>query len=62
MTMNSMTRITTEPASPSRWLVTVRRTRLAFPALMGSMNAVNVKPRNVAREKGQANQYMQPRR
>ena len=56
MAMNSKTRISAEPASPSRWLVTTDGTRPAFPALMGSMSAVDARPSVVAREKGVTNQ------
>ena len=56
VTMSSMTRISTEPASPRRWLMTVGGTRLAFPTLMESMSAVDVRLSDVLKEKGVANQ------
>ena len=56
MAMNNMTGISSEPASPSRWYATMGRTRLAFPVLMGSINAVDARPNVVMREKGVVNQ------
>jgi hypothetical protein len=58
MAMKSMIKIRMEPESPRRWLATAGGTRPdpASSAVMGSRRAVEVNPREVAREKGMANQ------
>ena len=56
MTMNSMTRISAEPASPSRWSATAAGTRPAFPAMMASISLVDARPSTMTREKGVVNQ------
>ena len=56
MTSTSMTRISTEPVSPSRWLATAGGTRPAFLALVTCVSLVNGRPNTVTREKGVANQ------
>ena len=56
MTMSSMTTISAEPASASRWSETAGETRQAFPALMGSISLSDKRPSDVAREEGVANQ------
>ena len=63
MAMKSMIKIRTDPASPSKWVATAGGTSPAPASLevMGSIKAVEVKPREVAREKGMANQQIPPR-
>ena len=56
MTTNNMTRISAEPASPSRWSTKAGGTRLAFPVLMESMSLVDARLSAVTREKGVVNQ------
>jgi hypothetical protein len=60
MAMKSMIKIRAEPASPSKWLATAGGTKPdpASEAVMGSIKAVEVKPSEVAREKGIANQQI----
>jgi len=58
--MKSMIRIRTDPAVPSNSVATAGGTKPApaSPEVMGSINAVEASPRDVAREKGMANQQM----
>ena len=60
MAMKSMIRIKTEPVSPRSSVATAGGTKPepASEAVMGSCKAVEVKPREVAREKGMANQQI----
>ena len=56
ITIHNMTRISAEPASPSRWLPTAGGTKPAFSALMASTSSVDVGPSAVARAKVVTNQ------
>ena len=60
MDVNSLSRISTEPTSPRIWLSTAGWTKLkpAYPALMGSMSAVNARPSDTTRKKKLGNQEM----
>jgi hypothetical protein len=62
--MKSIVRIKIEPVFPKRCVATAGGTSPdpASPAVMGSINAVEARPREVAREKGIANQQIPPRR
>mmetsp|Transcript_19182 Transcript_19182/g.43865 ORF Transcript_19182/g.43865 Transcript_19182/m.43865 type:complete len:108 (-) Transcript_19182:1704-2027(-) len=60
MAMKSMIKMRTAPGSPSKCEATAGGTNPdpASFAVMGSINAVEVKPREVARENGMANQQI----
>lgn len=51
MAIKSITRISTEPATLSRWSATTSWTRTALPALLGNISAVDTRPNNVERKK-----------
>jgi hypothetical protein len=64
MAMKSMIKIKTLPVAPIISVATAGGTR-PFPAstlVRGSIRAVDVRPREVARENGMANQQRPPRR
>ncbi len=58
--MKSMIKMRTAPTSPSKWEATAGGTKPepASPESMGSIKAVEVNPRDVARENGIANQQI----
>jgi hypothetical protein len=58
--MNSMTRIKAEPTVPINSVATAGGTKPApaSAALIGSCNAVEARPKHVAKEKGMANQQI----
>jgi hypothetical protein len=60
--MNNMVRIKTDPVLPIKCVATAGGTNPADASLdvMGSIRAVDVNPRDVAREKGIANQQIPP--
>mmetsp|Transcript_65755 Transcript_65755/g.73610 ORF Transcript_65755/g.73610 Transcript_65755/m.73610 type:complete len:155 (+) Transcript_65755:157-621(+) len=64
MAMNNITNINTAPAWPSRWYATAGGTNPepASSTVIGSIKAVEANPREVAREKGIANQQRPPKR
>jgi len=64
MAIKSITKMRIAPASPSNSLATAGGTKPspASWAVIGSIKAVEVRPRDVAREKGIANQQIPPKR
>ena len=56
ITMNSITRISIEPASPSMRLAKSDGMRRAFLLLKVRIGSVDTRPNDMAREKGVANQ------
>ena len=60
ITMNSITRISIEPASPSIWLAKSDGMRRGLQMLMVRIGSVDTRPSDMAGEKGVANQYMPP--
>jgi hypothetical protein len=60
MAMKSIIKIRAEPISPSKWVATAGGTKPdpASFAVIGRTKAVEVKPREVARVKGIANQQI----
>ena len=62
MAMKSMIKIKAEPAWPNKWSATAGGTNPepASLELIGSMSAVDASPKEVAREKGIANQQIPP--